>query len=48
MLIRIYHRLLLRIKGLGYNVFSARVSVPPYEKLAILGWGVLRTLGGRG
>ncbi len=47
-LIRIYHRLLLRIKGLGYNVFSARVSVPPYEKLAILGWGVLRTLGGRG
>jgi phytoene synthase len=47
-LIRIYHRLLLRIKGLGYNVFSARVSVPPYEKLAILSWGVLRTLGGRG
>jgi 15-cis-phytoene synthase len=47
-LITIYHRLLLRIKGLRYNVFSARVSVPTYEKLAILGWGTLRTLGSRG
>jgi 15-cis-phytoene synthase len=47
-LITIYHRLLLKIKGLGYNVFSGRVSVPAYEKLAILGWGVVRTLGGRG
>ena len=47
-LITIYHRLLLRIKGVSYNVFSARVSVPAYEKLAILGWGILRTLGGRG
>jgi phytoene synthase len=47
-LITIYRRLLLKIKGKGYNVFSARVSVPTYEKLAILGWGTLRTLGGRG
>ncbi len=47
-LITIYHRLLLKIKGKGYNVFSTRVSVPGYEKLAILGWGMARTLGGRG
>jgi 15-cis-phytoene synthase len=47
-LITIYHRLLLKIKSLSYNVFSARVSVPGYEKLAILGWGILRTLRGRG
>jgi 15-cis-phytoene synthase len=47
-LITIYHRLLLKIKGARYDVFSARVSVPAYEKLAILGWGVLRTVGGRG
>jgi phytoene synthase len=47
-LITIYRRLLLKIKGQDYNVFSGRVSVPGYEKLAILGWGVLRTLGGRG
>lgn len=47
-LVTIYHRLLLKIKRLGYDVFSARVSVPTYEKLAILGWGTLRTLGNRG
>ncbi len=47
-LITIYHRLLLKIKGLEYNVFAARVSVPTYEKLAILGWGTLRTLRRRG
>lgn len=47
-LITIYHRLLLKIKSVSYNVFSARVNVPAYEKLAILGWGILRTLGGRG
>ena len=47
-LVTIYHRLLLKVKGMGYNVFSSRVSVPTYEKLAILGWGTLRTLGGRG
>jgi phytoene synthase len=47
-LITIYHRLLLKIKASSYDVFSSRVSVPTYEKLAILGWGTLRTLGGRG
>ena len=38
-LITIYHRLLLKIKGLRYNVFSARVSVPSYEKLGDSGLG---------
>ena len=47
-LITIYHRLLLKMKGMSYNVFSSRVSVPAYKKLAILGWGLVRTLGGRG
>jgi phytoene synthase len=44
-LIAIYHRLLRRIKASGYNVFAARVRVPTYEKLAILAWGMTRTLG---
>ena len=47
-LITIYHRLLRRIENSGYKVFSKRVSVPTYEKLAILGGGILRTLGARG
>jgi 15-cis-phytoene synthase len=47
-LITIYHRLLRRIQSSNYDVFSERVSVPSYEKMAILGWGVLRTLGKRG
>lgn len=46
-LITIYHRLLRRIEGSNYQVFAARVRVPTYEKLAILGWGVLRVLGNR-
>ncbi len=46
-LITIYHRLLGRIEDAGFNVFSGRVTVPTYEKLAILGWGVCRTLGAR-
>jgi len=46
-LISIYHRLLRRIVASGYDVFSSRVSVPAYEKLAILGWGVFRGLGNR-
>jgi len=46
-LISIYHRLLRRIAASGYDVFSSRVSVPAYEKLAILGWGVFRGLGNR-
>jgi 15-cis-phytoene synthase len=47
-LITIYHRLLLKMKRLRFDVFSARVSVSTFEKLAILGWGVARTLGRRG
>ncbi len=47
-LIAIYHRLLRRIGQADYNVFSARVRVPTHEKLAILGWGMLRTLRARG
>src|SRR5271170_4904664 len=47
-LITIYHRLLRRIEHSGYKVFSKRVSVPTHEKLAILGGGILRTLGARG
>jgi phytoene synthase len=46
-LITIYHRLLQRIEKSGYDVFSSRVSVPTYEKLAILGWGMLRGLNQR-
>jgi phytoene synthase len=46
-LIAIYHRLLRRIESSNYQVFAARVRVPTYEKLAILGWGVLRVLGNR-
>ena len=41
-LMTIYHRLLRRIQGAGYDVFSARISVPAYEKFAILGRGLLR------
>lgn len=47
-LITIYHRLLHRIEHSGYKVFSGRARVPTYEKLAILGWGIGRTLGARG
>jgi phytoene synthase len=46
-LITIYHRLLRRIEASKYEVFSERVSVPTYEKLAILMWGILRGLGNR-
>jgi phytoene synthase len=46
-LITIYHRLLRKIVQSKYEVFSSRVSVPAYEKLAILGWGVFRGLGSR-
>jgi phytoene synthase len=46
-LISIYHRLLRRIERSNYNVFSQRVSVPTYEKLAILSWGIMRVLGRR-
>jgi phytoene synthase len=39
-LIEIYHRLLRRIEGRDYDVFSERVRVPTWEKLAILGLGI--------
>jgi phytoene synthase len=43
-LVTIYHRLLLRIQGMDYDVFSQRISVPTYEKVALLLQGVLRVL----
>jgi phytoene synthase len=46
-LIEIYHRLLRRIQALEFDVFSKRVSVPASEKMAILGWGMLRVWGNR-
>jgi phytoene synthase len=41
-LVRIYHRLLLRIKAANYDVFSRRVSVPTFIKLEILAVGMMR------
>lgn len=46
-LVSIYRRLLERIELRGYDVFSERVSVPTYEKLAILSRGMLRSLWNR-
>jgi phytoene synthase len=46
-LITIYHRLLRRIERSQYDVFSSRASVPTYEKLAILGWGIAGVLANR-
>lgn len=46
-LIAIYHRLLRRIEASRFDVFTSRVRVPAYEKLAILGWGILQTFGNR-
>lgn len=43
-LVTIYHRLLVRIESRNFDVFSAKISVPVYEKLAILGWGILKTM----
>lgn len=43
-LVTIYHRLLARIESRNFDVFSAKISVPVYEKLAILGWGILKTM----
>lgn len=43
-LVTIYHRLLERIERRNFDVFSRRVSVPAYEKLAILGRGTVKTL----
>ncbi len=43
-LVTIYHRLLRHIEQRNYDVFSARVGVPAYEKLSILGFGLFKTL----
>jgi 15-cis-phytoene synthase len=41
-LVRIYRRLLIRIKRADYDVFSRRVSVPTFMKLEILAVGMVR------
>jgi phytoene synthase len=41
-LVRIYRRLLIRIKDAEYDVFSRRVAVPTYQKLEILAVGMTR------
>ena len=41
-LVTIYHRLLLRIQAADYDVFTQRISVPTYEKVALLIQGVLK------
>ncbi|UWZ81888.1 phytoene/squalene synthase family protein [Occallatibacter riparius] len=41
-LVRIYHRLLIRIRRADYDVFSRRASVPTFIKLEILAVGMLR------
>ncbi len=41
-LVRIYYRLLIRIRRSGYDVFSKRVSVPTFVKLEILAVGMAR------
>ena len=43
-LVTIYHRLLRHIEERNFDVFSARVRVPVYEKLSILGCGLFKTL----
>jgi phytoene synthase len=40
-LMTIYHRLLARIEHSHYDVFSTRISVPTWQKLAILTRGLL-------
>jgi phytoene synthase len=41
-LVRIYHRLLIRIRRADYDVFSHRQSVPTFQKLEILAVGMMR------
>jgi phytoene synthase len=41
-LVRIYHRLLIRIRRAHYDVFSRRISVPTFMKLEILAVGLIR------
>ena len=43
-LVTIYHRLLRHIEQHNFDVFSARIRVPAYEKLSILGCGLFKTL----
>jgi phytoene synthase len=43
-LVTIYHRLLRHIEQQNFDVFSARIGVPAYEKLTILGCGLFKTL----
>ena len=43
-LVTIYHRLLRHIEQRNFDVFSARIGVPVYEKLTILGCGLFKTL----
>lgn len=43
-LVRIYRRLLIRIKEADYDVFSRRVAVPTYQKLEILAVGMTRMM----
>lgn len=46
-LVTIYRRLLDRIGAADYDVFSERASVPKWQKLAILGRGLVRSLYNR-
>jgi len=46
-LVAIYHALLRRIERAQYDVFTRRVSVPLFQKLAILLIGLLRTAWAR-
>lgn len=41
-LVRIYYRLLMRIRSADYDVFSRRASVPTFLKLEILAVGMMR------
>ncbi|HEY2861321.1 MAG TPA: phytoene/squalene synthase family protein [Terracidiphilus sp.] len=41
-LVRIYHRLLIRIRRADYDVFTTRASVPTFLKLEILAVGMMR------
>lgn len=41
-LVRIYRRLLIRIRRADYDVFSRRMSVPTFQKLEILAVGMAR------
>jgi phytoene synthase len=43
-LVSIYHALLKKIEHADYDVFSQRASVPLAQKLAILGWGMMRVV----